>query len=276
MNRHSDTSVVRGRWRDVGFPIIGKFVRRHFQSLEFFAIALVLTFGGPARADDSFAKAESAYKANRFGEAAALYKKILDGGQFAPELFFNLGNSFFKQGEIGQAVLSYRRAWTLAPRDPDIRANLRFALQKADATGPDLSIPARALTRLTMAEWSVLAVASYWIAAALVIAFLVFRRARILLRVAAALAMVGILGVAGLLQWRALRSEPEVVLKERAQALFAPIAEGTPHFALPEGSIVRELEREGDWMRIASGSEVGWIPLKACERVYPWNSRPPL
>ncbi len=254
-------------------PMIGSLRRGLFQSLEVFAIAAIFAVSNVARADDFFAKAESAYKAGKFGEASAEYRKILDDGKFSPEVFFNLGNAEFKQGNLGEAVLNYRRAWMLSPRDPDIRANFNFAIGKAGATGPELSLPAVVLTRLTMSEWAVVAILSYWLAAACAIAFVMWRRWRGLLRAAAALVCVGVLALAGIAQWRSFRVEPEIVVKTNSQALFAPIAEGTPHFALPEGSVVRELEREGEWVSVQSGANSGWIPLKACENVYPWKNR---
>lgn len=236
-------------------------------------VAVLLLFAAGARGADEFARAESEYKAGKFDEAAGLYRQILEGGQFAPELFFNLGNAVYKQGLVGEAVLNYRRAWMFAPRDPDIRANLRFAMEKAGAAGPDLSLPARALLKLGVPEWAALAMAAYWLAAALFIACILRKRPQGLVKASAAAAAAGVVALAGLLQWRSLRSEPELVVKARVQALFAPMAESTPHFALPEGSIVRELDRAGEWVRVRSGPENGWIPAKNCERVCAWKKQ---
>lgn len=269
----SGTSSLRN------FPTSGNSARGFFQSLELligialFSVAVIAPVAVRA-GDDAFAKAEASYKAGKFAESAALYRSLLDEGRVAPELFFNLGNSCFKQGELGAAVLNYRRAWMLSPRDPDIRANLRFALQKANATGPDLSIPARALTKLTQGEWSAAAVTAYWLCTAVLIVHVVVRgKVRGLTRAAAVLALVGALAITGILQWKALRSRPELVMTKTEQALFAPFAGGTPHFSLQEGSIVREIERSGnDWVRIEAGANSGWVQTKSCERVYPWKS----
>ncbi len=46
-------------------------------------------------------------------------------------LFYNLGNAYYKQGDHGRAILNYRRAQQLAPRDPDIEANLALARAQA-------------------------------------------------------------------------------------------------------------------------------------------------
>ena len=222
-----------------------------------------------------FAAAESAYKAGSFEQAAALYEQALAGGWEAPALHFNLGNARFKQDRIGEAVLHYRRAWTLAPRDPDIKANMRFAQQRTEALGPDLTLPAQALTTLTSGEWAGLAITAYWLAAGLWIVQLLRRGHPVLARLAVVSAGIGVSALAGLGQWWMLRSSPEVVLRERQQALFGPIAGEKPHFALPEGSIVRELDRNGDWVLVRSGTETGWIPARSCDRVSPWQPARP-
>lgn len=250
------------------FPVSGSLGRGFFQRLQI--LAAVLLFAVAARGDE-FTAAKSAYDAGKFEEAAAQYRKILADGNFSSELFFNLGNAEFKQGSVGAAVLSYRRAWTLAPRDPDIRANLGFTLERANASGPELSLPARALTRVSESEWALLAVASNWLAAALVVAWLLgFRRAGVL-RAAGALALLGVLAVAGILQWRSLRALPELVIQEKTQALFGPFGEATRKFELPEGSIVREISREGEWVNVRAGGETGFVRIRKCERVSPWK-----
>src|SRR5204862_132447 len=75
-----------------------------------------------------------------FAEAAAAYEKIVAGGRVSSALYFNLGNALFKSGRIGRAIANYRLAEQLAPRDPDIRANLRFA--RNHVNGVEARLPA--------------------------------------------------------------------------------------------------------------------------------------
>lgn len=239
-------------------------------SIVVLCLPLLARGAGPV----DFAAAEEAYKAGAFDRAAALYSKAIEDGWAAPELFYNLGNALFKQDRIGEAVVNYRRAWRLTPRDPDIKANFRFALQRTEAVGPDLSLPAQALTSLTAGEWAAVAMAAYWGAAGLALLHLLRRRGPAPLRGAIACAALGLVALSGLGQWWMLQAEPEVVMRERQQALFGPIAGEKPHFALPEGSVVRELDRNGEWVRVRSGGETGWIPARSCQRVYPWKSGP--
>ena len=52
---------------------------------------------------------------------------LIQAGSISTPIYFNLGNAWFKAGEAGRAILAFRQAEKLSPRDPDVRANLQFA-----------------------------------------------------------------------------------------------------------------------------------------------------
>ena len=222
-----------------------------------------------AKLQQIFLEASQAYDANRPTDAAALYSKLVHQGYEFRELYFNLGNAYFKSGKLGQAVLNYRRAWRLAPRDPDIQANLRFALQSTSALTPDFSTPARLLFKLSLSEWIALATFTYWASAIALALFLVMRNHRAALaRALAALLALLILSAAGILNGYLARRTPELVVVEpRQQALYAPLEGSKAYFALPEGSIVRMIEQSGTWLKVTTGRQTGYIQSKACVRV---------
>ena len=74
-----------------------------------------------------FQKGNEAYAAGRFMEAAGYYREILRYGIRDSRVEYNLGNAVFKQGQLGEAILHYRRAALLNPTDEEIRGNLAFA-----------------------------------------------------------------------------------------------------------------------------------------------------
>src|SRR6185295_12270070 len=57
---------------------------------------------------------------------------IINTGEVAPEIYFNLGNSYYKTNNIGYAILNYERAKKLSPDDEDINVNLKLANQKTE------------------------------------------------------------------------------------------------------------------------------------------------
>ena len=62
-----------------------------------------------------------------YEQAAELYQQVIDAGLVAPELYYNLGNAYFKQHNIPMAILNYERALQLDPGNEDIKYNLELA-----------------------------------------------------------------------------------------------------------------------------------------------------
>lgn len=59
-------------------------------------------------------------------EAALQYETILAGGFRHGQIYYNLGNVYYRQGKLGKSILNYRRAQRLMPRNADLDANLRL------------------------------------------------------------------------------------------------------------------------------------------------------
>lgn len=80
-----------------------------------------------AQAEDTFDKANSAYADNEFGQAVKLYNNILEEGLSSAELHFNLGNAYFKQNDLANAIYHYEKALQYNPADQEIKENLEIA-----------------------------------------------------------------------------------------------------------------------------------------------------
>jgi len=76
---------------------------------------------------DLYNQANEAYKAGAYDSAQTLYTEIAQNGLSSSALYYNLGNTHFKEGNIPAAILYYERALRIDPRDPDIRFNLEIA-----------------------------------------------------------------------------------------------------------------------------------------------------
>ena len=79
--------------------------------------------------DVTKADGDSAYVKNDYASAIQIYEALLKKGE-AAEVYYNLGNSYYKIDEIAKAVLNYERALLLQPGNSDIRANLDVARSK--------------------------------------------------------------------------------------------------------------------------------------------------
>src|SRR5262249_24984506 len=105
---------------------------------------IVLLLAGPR---DAHNQGNRLYAAKDYAGAAAAYREALAAGHDS-RAHYNLGNALFKSGKIGEAILNYRRAYALAPRDRDVRDNLAFArAYRLDRLSPSQNPLARGLDR---------------------------------------------------------------------------------------------------------------------------------
>lgn len=226
------------------------------------------------RAEDPFAAANALYDDGRFAAAAAAYEALQPK---TAAIYFNLGNAYLRAGQGGRAVLNYERARRLSPRDPDVRANLKFAEEKLGVA--EINRPTRPVARWfwsvvegrTLEEWSFLVIAGVWVTAGCVGVAIVKPRWRGGVLTVAGVAALGLaLTVAALLQLAAReRGAPTaVVVVPRAEARFAPLPEATVHFVLEEGTKVGIREDRGLWAQVErADGQSGWVRAEVLEPV---------
>ena len=75
-------------------------------------------------------KVDSAYAADNFTEALTLYQQAMEADGPSAALWYNIGNTRYRLGETGQAILAYERSLRLDPTDRDTRANLDFVVSR--------------------------------------------------------------------------------------------------------------------------------------------------
>lgn len=71
-------------------------------------------------------RADSAYSAENYREAIDLYRQSIERDGVSADVFYNLGNAYYRDGKLGRAVLSYERSLRIDPTDADARSNLAF------------------------------------------------------------------------------------------------------------------------------------------------------
>ncbi len=77
----------------------------------------------------TFFEANQAYNKGDYDRAISLYEKLLGSGESNGLLYYNLGNCFFRKGELGKAILNYRKSELYNPRNEDLKANLSYVRQ---------------------------------------------------------------------------------------------------------------------------------------------------
>lgn len=122
---------------------------RTMQSLMFLACLLMpgvtSTAAEPADHERAFVKAlelfDQAKSPDDYRASARELESIIADGVRSGAVYYNLGNAWFRAGEFGRAILSYRKARPYRPRDPYLEANLQQALASAPGRLPDPATP---------------------------------------------------------------------------------------------------------------------------------------
>lgn len=87
----------------------------------------LMTFVAQAQLfDHNLQQAEQLYNASKYDSAALIYQSVIDSGYQSPELYYNLGNTYFKLQEIPTAILFYEKALKLDPNNDNIMHNLKL------------------------------------------------------------------------------------------------------------------------------------------------------
>jgi len=96
----------------------------------FFALALPIILWGWEPPQKLFENATQLYKKNRYKEALNIYEQIVEDDYRSSEVFYNMGNAYYKLGDIPSSLLYYEKAHKLNPRDEDIDQNILLANSK--------------------------------------------------------------------------------------------------------------------------------------------------
>lgn len=222
--------------------------------------------------EETFAHAQSAYDDGRYAEASLLYEEMLSNGVDNVAVRYNLANAYFKNAQLPEAVWHYRKAWYAAPRDPDIRANMHFALNAAGAIDPSPGFIEKTLFLLSQNEWIITAVGAYLLFMLLLILSQLIRPAkRTLGKLSLIPAALILVATGGWWQWQQFKSAPEaVVFKTGATALFGPLEGSTAHYRVPLAAIVQQHGSDAKgWVDIEYDGKRGWLKEEYIHHVYP-------
>jgi tetratricopeptide (TPR) repeat protein len=184
-------------------------------------------------------------------------------------LYYNLGNAYYLAGDLGRAILYYRKAQVLAPRDRQVADNLRIAQAEAKVTiRPEQSETAhsfggRLVQLFSLFEGVAASLTFRWLlVVSVVLAVFLGQGRRWLVRVSIALAVLFYLSV-GATVYKAYVQESSreaVVLGGFATVRTKPDRNGPTTEVLPEGTTIEIKFRRDGWCQVALGNgKVGWV-----------------
>ena len=225
------------------------------------------------------AQADSAYVAGQYQNAIVQYEQLLKQGVSA-ELYYNLGNAYYRTEDITHAVLNYERALRLSPGDKDIRHNLQMARSKTiDKITPETEFFfvtwSRALVNMMSVDgWARLGLVALAIAVVLLLVYL-FASAVWLRKVGffggALLLLVFLVssGFAYLQKQSLIHHRGAIIIGSAVNVKSTPAAGGTDLFILHEGTrvdIIDDQMQQWKQVHVADGKE-GWVETRQIETI---------
>jgi tetratricopeptide (TPR) repeat protein len=224
-----------------------------------------------AQADAEFSKANQDFAEGRFKEAISGYETLVRDGQWSANVFYDLGNAYFRTGDFGRAILNYERALALERHHPEATANLQIARDEARALEIQQAWPERYLQFASINQFSIAAATAFWLGIFGVVA-LIFARRRSAALIAMSICCLPVFAVALFAVYTLERgskgSALAIVTGKDVQARLATADTANAILALPPGSEIKILSTRGDWIYAALPNNLrGWIPAKNAERV---------
>jgi tetratricopeptide (TPR) repeat protein len=227
--------------------------------------------------EQAFVRANDTYKNADYKRAAQMYEQLASTGAEAVEVYFNLGNCYYKLGNIAAAILNYERAQRLAPLDDDVEFNLSLAQSRiADRIDP---APQFFVIKwwhtfvglATAGSWSIAGTVFVWCAvlcaAVFFIALLPGLRKTMFVSSIVLFVLTGFMLTFAYQQNKAATgNENAVVFASSVSVKSEPQESSKDLFVLHEGTKVDVLEADGEWRKIhiADGS-VGWLRSNTIE-----------
>lgn len=223
------------------------------------------------------AEGDSAYMKNDFASAIQIYEVLLNKGE-AADIYYNLGNSYYKADNIAKAILNYERALLLQPGNADYRANLEVArsktIDKMEAVPEIFFITwiKSLINSMSVNAWAICGVVCF-ILLIVSIYFFVFSKQIIWKKIGFIVGILFLIFVilsnvfAAEQKDRLLNRDKAIVMSPSVTVRSTPSEGGTSLFVLHEGSKVNLKDSSmKDWKEIClDDGKVGWLPSSSIE-----------
>lgn len=234
-------------------------------------LVLFFCFWASAQNEALFKKANDAYNEGDYVQAADHYLKILDMGEHSAELYFNLGNAYYKLNQIAPSIYYYEKALLLNPTDSEIKNNLAYS-QNMTLDAIDI-LPETGLANLykrftgyfSFDQWAEIAVVLMILFVLLYIAFYFFRystRKRIsFIGSLLAIFLSIVSAVFAFIEYEDFKTDnPAIIFAQESQVKTEPNDRSQQAFVLHEGTKVNVLDTLDEWRKIQlTDGKTGWI-----------------
>jgi tetratricopeptide (TPR) repeat protein len=216
-------------------------------------------------------EANKQYTAGNFVKAAELYEQILASGKESAQVYFNLGNTYFKNGDKIKAILNYERAKLLAPQNEDIDFNLKVSNQFVVDNIEQLPKPFfsrwwSSIANISSADgWAKKSAFGFLIFLVLLGSYFFSRSLRLRKLAFYTAVLTGIIVILSFTlaarQYRLIKNHQSALIQcPRVTVKSSPTATGTDLFLIHEGLKVEITDKLDKWkeIQLADGNK-GWV-----------------
>ncbi|HDH97753.1 MAG TPA: hypothetical protein ENF70_01280 [Deltaproteobacteria bacterium] len=243
-------------------------------------IFLIVCFLGPdiialqtSESEELFFSSNQAYKQGRFQEAIDGYDQLIHAGHKDGNLYYNLGNAYFRTDQLGLAILNYERAHILMPGDADLNFNLSYALDKTRDAVPEsqdlVSMAFFWLKDLSLGKllWGFAVLNLLFWTALLIRLFFKFEWTYHVCLISMILWIIASASFG--LKWYELNTDNRaVILEQEVNILAGPDIRDTVLFKLHAGTIVHYERSEDGWSLVSlPDKKRGWVKAEAVKLV---------
>jgi tetratricopeptide (TPR) repeat protein len=224
-----------------------------------------------AQNETLFEQGNTLYNDGNYTLAIEKYQTILDNGKHSAELYFNLGNAYYKLNNIAPSIYYYEKALQLAPNDKDILNNIAFARNMTIddvATIPEIGFSkfVNSITNMMSFDaWAMLAVGFLILFVILFLSYY-FSYTSVKKRIAFVVSSTSIVFacVSVTIAYHNYNlkknDKPAIVFAKESQIKSEPNLRSTEAFKLHEGTKVQILDTVNNWKRIKlADGKTGWI-----------------
>jgi tetratricopeptide (TPR) repeat protein len=222
-------------------------------------------------ADSLFVSANNLYKEGKIEQAIETYKKIESQNLVSAELYYNLGNCYYKLNKVGPSIYNYEKALQIDPLNEEVKNNLIFAKRLAIDSIEELpasflqKFNKNYLQKLSYNQWAILVVFLSFLGSIL---FLLFYFADVpsRKRLYFSTSIISfLLLITSLLitynQYATSKNTIEaIIFSEKTDVKNAPTFNSEDVFTLHEGTKVFVLDGVDNWKKIKlADGKIGWI-----------------
>ena len=209
------------------------------------------------------------YELEQYEKAVNEYSSLIADEKISSDLFYNLGNAYYRNKEIGKAIWAYESSLKLDPDHADALFNLEFVnaqtIDKIDISRQGFG---HWLSGILFSEninfWAYLSVFSSFLLSLCVILYTKSKKGKnrnflVLGALSFGLILLVSIVVSGLHKERLISKHKGVVISETTAIKMSPLDSAKTSFSLGAGAKIELIETKDDWVQIEINGNKGWV-----------------